>query len=86
MNADIFGPIVMFLLTLLIGLPLGKYMAKVFANEKTFLDVLMNPTEKLLYQLAGVDAQQEQNWKKQMVILLTINFIWFFLGIYIFTN
>ena len=76
----------MFLLTLLTGLPLGKYIAKVFANEKTFLDVIMNPTEKFLYRLAGVDAQQEQNWEKQMVILLTINLIWFILGIFIFTN
>ena len=86
MNTDVLGPIVMFILTLLIGLPLGKYMAKAYANEKTFLDVVMNPVERFLFRLVGVDAQREQNWKEQMKILLTINLIWFLLGMFIFTN
>ena len=86
MNADVLGPLTMFLLTLLIGLPLGKYMAKVYANEKTFLDFIMRPVEKLIFRIAGIDADKEQNWKEQMVILLTINLIWFLLGMFIFTN
>lgn len=86
MNADILGPVTMFFLTLLMGLPLGKYMANVYANEKTFLDVVMNPVEKFLFRLVRVDAQREQNWKEQMKILLTINLIWFLLGMFIFTN
>ena len=61
MNADVLGPLTMFLLTLLIGLPLGKYMAKVYANEKTFLDFIMRPVEKLIFRIAGIDADKEQN-------------------------
>ena len=46
MNLEIFGIVAMFVITLLLALPLGKYMAKVFSNEPTFLDPLFNPIER----------------------------------------
>ena len=80
------GIIIMFVATLLLGLPLGKYMAKVYGNEYTFLDRVFGPIEKLLFKLGGIDPNREQNWKQQMVALLTINLIWFLLGMFIFMN
>ena len=35
--------------------PLGVFMTRVFNREKTFLDPVLRPIEKLLYRLTGVD-------------------------------
>lgn len=86
MNTEILGIIIMFLLTLFLSIPLGKYMARVYGNEKTFLDPLMNPIEKFFFKLSGIDPGSEQNWKQQLVALLTINLVWFFLGMFLLLN
>jgi K+-transporting ATPase ATPase A chain len=54
------------LFLLLVGLlvkPLGGYMTRVFAGERTFLDPLLRPVERVIYRLAGVDPHQEMAWK-----------------------
>ncbi|MEY4538612.1 MAG: hypothetical protein RLZZ306_369 [Bacteroidota bacterium] len=86
MNPEILGIVAMFVLTLLLALPLGKYMAKVFSNEPTFLDPLFNPIERLFFKISGIDPTQEQTWKQQMASLLTINLVWFLLGMLILMN
>lgn len=80
MNTEIFGIIAMFLITLGISIPLGKYIAKVYSGQKTFLDPVFNPLEKLFYKSSGIDAAREMNWKQHLVVLLTLNMIWFLLG------
>ena len=37
--------------------PLGGYMTRVFAGERTFLSPLLRPVENLLYRVAGVDRR-----------------------------
>ncbi|MBZ4192292.1 potassium-transporting ATPase subunit KdpA [Niabella beijingensis] len=86
MNTEILGIIVMFVLTLLLSLPLGRYIAKVYGNERTFLDPIFNPLERFLFKISGIDPHKEQNWKQQLVALLVINFVWFFLGMFILLN
>lgn len=76
----------MFAATLLLALPLGSYMAKVYGNERTFLDFLFNPIERLLFKVSGIDARQEQTWQQQMAALLTINLVWFVLGMAVLMN
>jgi K+-transporting ATPase ATPase A chain len=44
--------------------PLGGYMARVFNRERTFLDPLLVPLERLIYRLTGVDPQIEMDWKE----------------------
>ncbi len=78
-NTEIAGIIFMFLTTVLIAIPLGKYMAKVYAGEETFLDKLFSPLEHLIFKITGIDAQSEMNWKEHMKALLTINMLWFLL-------
>ncbi len=80
MNTEILGIIVIFFGTLALAYPLGKYIAKVFAGEKTFLDPVFNPMEKFFFRLSGIDAANEMNWKQSMVALLVINAVWFLLG------
>ena len=86
MNTEILGIIAMFAATLLLALPLGSYMAKVYGNERTFLDFLFNPIEHLLFKVSGIDARQEQTWQQQMAALLTINLVWFVLGMAVLMN
>lgn len=77
MNSEILGIIFTYLVTLILAIPLGKYIAKVYTNEKTFLDFFANPIEKFLYRIAGIDPTEEMNWKHHLKILLSINAIWF---------
>jgi K+-transporting ATPase ATPase A chain len=44
--------------------PLGAFMTRVFNREKTLLDPLLRPIEKLLYKLTGVDEEAEMGWKE----------------------
>ena len=83
MNTEILGIIAMFTVTVVLAIPLGRYIAKVFGNEKTILDPIFNPVERIFYKISGLNPQTEMNWKQQMVALVTINMIWFLLGILI---
>ncbi len=73
MTNDIFVYITYFVLLLLLAWPFGKYMAKVFSGERTFLDPLMGPLEKMIYRLTGVDAGQEMNWRRYAWALVIFN-------------
>ena len=55
----------MFLVTLAIGIPLGRYMARVYAGEKTILDFLA-PIERFFYRISGIDPTKEMNWKERI--------------------
>ena len=86
MNAEIFNLVLMFFATLALAIPLGRYIGKIFNNEKTWLDKIFNPIDKLFYKLSGIDATKEMNWKQHLVALLVINFVWFLLSMLVLTN
>ena len=58
---------------LLLAWPLGKYMVKVFALEKTMFDSLLCPVEKLIYRLTGVNPEEEMTWRQYVVALVIFN-------------
>ena len=80
MNTEIVGIIAMFLLTLALAIPLGKYISKVYGLEKTWLDFIFNPLEKMFFKVSGVNPDEEMDWKQHLKALLTINLVWFTLG------
>lgn len=86
MNTEFWGVVFMFVLTVLVAIPLGKYIARVYAGERTFLDGIMGPLERGMFILSGIDGNKEMTWKEHLVALLTINAVWFFLGMLIFMN
>lgn len=86
MNTEILGIIAMFGVTLLLAIPLGKYIAKVYAGERTFLDPVFNPIERLFYKVSGINTDNEMNWKQHLVALLTINLLWFLMSMGILMN
>jgi potassium-transporting ATPase potassium-binding subunit len=46
-----------------LAMPLGRYMAAVYAGERTFLDPLFLTPERLFYKIMRVDPQRGQDWK-----------------------
>src|SRR5271169_6417574 len=57
-------------LILAITKPLGVYMAKVFSRERTFLDPVVRPIERLLYRVTGVDEEHEMRWTEYAFTML----------------
>jgi len=86
MNTELFGIIAMFVLTVAFAIPFGKYIAKVYAGEKTSFDPVFNPIEKLFFKISGIDVKAEMNWKQHMFSLITINMVWFVLGMFVLMN
>src|ERR1700676_3534131 len=57
-------------LILAITKPLGVFMAKVFSGERTFLDPVARPIERLLYRVTGVDEKHEMRWTEYAFAML----------------
>ena len=53
--------------------PLGRFMARVFEGERTFLSPVLRPVESVLYRLGGVDERREQDWITYTVAMLFFN-------------
>jgi K+-transporting ATPase ATPase A chain len=61
---------VFFLLVLAITKPLGIFMAKVFNRERTFLDPVLRPLERLIYRLTRVNEETEMPWTEYAIAML----------------
>ncbi len=71
MTANGWFQIIVYLLVLLaITKPMGVFMARVFAGEKTFLDPFLRPIERLIYRLCRVDEKREMDWKEYTIAML----------------
>jgi potassium-transporting ATPase potassium-binding subunit len=71
MTANGWFQILLFLgVILLVTKPLGVFMARVFSGEKTFLDPVLRPVERLIYRLTGVDQDQEMRWTEYTIAML----------------
>ena len=75
MNSEIFGVVVIFLLSFVLAYPFGKYIVKVFKGEKTFTD-FMNPLERFIFRISGINPSEAMNWKQFLKAMLTINLLW----------
>jgi len=50
--------------------PVGIYLARVLEGERTWLDPVLRPFERLIYKLCGVNAQEEMNWREYAFAML----------------
>jgi K+-transporting ATPase ATPase A chain len=50
--------------------PLGVFLTRVFARERTFLDPVLRPVERLLYRVTGVDDKHEMRWTEYATTML----------------
>jgi K+-transporting ATPase ATPase A chain len=62
-----------------LGWPLGVYMSRVWNGERTWLDPVFKPVERLVYAGCGVDAAKSQTWFSYAAALLAFNAVGFFL-------
>lgn len=86
MNSEILGIIATYGLVLLIAIPLGRYIGKVFNYENTWLDKIFNPIDKLFFRIGGINPNIEMSWKKHLAALLSINLVWFIISMLVLTN
>ena len=86
MTTAILGILLMYVLSVTIALPLGKYMGKIYEGDKTWPDRIFAPLDRAFYKLSGVDPNRSMNWKQHLTALLTINVVWFILSMLILMN
>ena len=63
------------LVLVLLTKPLGAYMAKVFAGERTWMHRVLRPVEASVYKLCGIDENEEQHWTKYAGGVLVISLV-----------
>ena len=79
MNTEILGVILQWVALVVLCYPLGRYSAKVYRGERTWLD-FMAPLERGIYKVCSIDPDEDMDWKKFLKALLMVNLFWFFWG------
>jgi potassium-transporting ATPase potassium-binding subunit len=62
-------------LVFLVTKPMGVFMTRVFNREKTFMDPVLRPIERLLYRVTGVDEDHEMRWTEYAVSMLLFSLV-----------
>jgi K+-transporting ATPase ATPase A chain len=71
MTANGWFQIGFFLLVIfLITKPLGVFLSRVFSGQRTFLNPVLRPIEKLIYRLTGIDEKHEMRWTEYAIAML----------------
>ena len=55
------------------SVPLGRYIARVSTGQRTLLDPVLRPIERLVLRVVGIDPAQEQTWQQYSRSLLASN-------------
>jgi K+-transporting ATPase ATPase A chain len=68
---------ILFFLALIFAVtkPLGIFMARVFNREKTFMDLVLRPVERLLYRVTAVDENHEMRSTEYAVSMLLFSVV-----------
>lgn len=74
--SELLGIAVIFGATVLLAIPLGRYLATVYRGDRSWSDFLA-PLERLLFRAGGIDAGRGMSWQQHLGALLTINLVWF---------
>ena len=82
MNKELLGILVIFGTTVLLAVPLGRYLATIYRGDKSWSDFLL-PLERLLYRLGGVRPEREMSWQQHLLALLAINLVWFIWAMFV---
>jgi len=64
-------------IVILITRPLGGYMTRVFAGERTFFSPVLRPVERAVYWCCGVDEKEEQHWLTYAIAMLFFSVVGF---------
>ena len=86
MNTEILGILTMYTVMVLLAIPLGRYIGKIYEGQPTWTDRIFNPLDRLFFKIGGIRPEKEMNWKQHLSALLTINLVWFLLSMFILMN
>ncbi|MGA7242544.1 MAG: potassium-transporting ATPase subunit KdpA, partial [Terracidiphilus sp.] len=50
--------------------PVGMYLVRVLEGQRTWLDPILRPIERLIYRICGVNADHEMNWRQYAFAML----------------
>ena len=64
MGAEYLGVVFTVAFTAVTSLPLGRYIARIFRGQRTPLDPLLLPLERMVLRVARVDPAEEQGWQQ----------------------
>jgi potassium-transporting ATPase potassium-binding subunit len=53
--------------------PLGRFIARVYQRERTFLDPVLGPVERFIYRMTGIKSDVEMDWKQNAIAMLIFN-------------
>ena len=68
--------ILLFLAAILaVTMPLGRFMTRVFNRERTLLDPVLRPIERLIYRATGVDETREMRWTEYAAAMLLFSVV-----------
>jgi K+-transporting ATPase ATPase A chain len=70
---DLLQCILFFLVLFVLTIPLGRFMASIYQGEPTFLSKIINPLERRILIISGIDAKEEMDWKTFAVSLIIFN-------------
>src|SRR5215510_8527676 len=65
-----FQILLFFVAVLVVTKPMGIFMARVFSGEKTFLDPVLRPVERLIYKVTRIDESREMRWTEYSIAML----------------
>ncbi|QNE38960.1 potassium-transporting ATPase subunit KdpA [Hymenobacter sp. NBH84] len=85
MTIELLGILLIMGATMLLAVPLGRYLATIYRGDTSWSDFLA-PLERLLFRLAGIDPTREMRWQQHLLALLTINLLWFFWAMLVLTT
>src|SRR5208282_5160750 len=64
-----------FIIVTLVSVPLGRYMARVFSDERTFMDPVLKPVERLIYKVCGIHPATEMTWLEYAISMLLFSMV-----------
>src|SRR5438132_549542 len=68
--------ILFFLLAIFLVTPvLGGFMSRVFTRQRTWLDPVLRPVERLIHRTTGVDETREMRWTEYAVAMLLFSVV-----------
>src|SRR5438046_5997792 len=70
-----FQILLFFGLVLLVTKPLGIFMTRVFNRDRTFLDFILRPIERLIYRVTWVDENHEMRWTEYAISMLLFSMV-----------
>ena len=67
--------VVFLLLVLAVTKPIGVFITRVFSRERTFMDPVLRPIERLIYKLCFVDENHEMRWTEYAFAMLLFSVV-----------